>query len=146
MFFNKQNRKKSVCTYLNNSLVFDSNNEIHLCPYKKFSKVIENYNGIWLDTDKIEKSKLCVVEIYIRGKKINEPKMVYSSEIKDEINPTARIALEQYRNTEYNKTEKTAKARIEKIKREFILRNASREEIQGVEKLEEYINKKEKNR
>ncbi len=57
MFFNKQNRKKSVCTYLNNSLVFDSNNEIHLCPYKKFSKVIENYNGIWLDTDKIEKSK-----------------------------------------------------------------------------------------
>ena len=104
------------------------------------------YDGIPKVVDKIEKSKLCTVEIYIRGRKINEPQMVYSSKIKNEINPTARIALEQYRNSEYDKAKKTANERIKKIKKDFILRNASNEEIQGIEKLEEYINKKEKNR
>lgn len=97
------------------------------------------YDGIPGVIDKIEKSGLCTVEVYIRGKEITKPQRVYTSRQKDDRYPTARIALEEYRRTESIKTELTAKARIQKLKNLFIERKANEKEMEQIEQLEEYI-------
>lgn len=98
------------------------------------------YDGIPAVIDKVEKSGLCAVEVYIRGKEISNPKKVYSSNEENERYPTARIALEEYRKSEKYKTEITAKQRIKELKQQFINRNANKSEIKQLDQLEEYIN------
>ena len=97
------------------------------------------YDGVPQVVDKIEKSGLCKVEIFIRGKEISKPQKVYSSEDKDGINTTARMALEAYRTSETGKTIATARRRIETLKEQFKARNASEKEMAQLEALEEYI-------
>ena len=56
MIFNKNNNK-NICGYITNSLTFGSNNEVKLCPYYNCGIIIKDFNGIWLDVDKITKEK-----------------------------------------------------------------------------------------
>ena len=97
------------------------------------------YNGIPAVVDKIEKSGLCTVEIYIRGKEITKPQRVYSSDERDDAYPTARIALEEYRNNEGYRTAITAKERVERLKEQFIARGAQPSEMKQLEELENAI-------
>lgn len=97
------------------------------------------YDGVPKVIDEIEKSGLCTVEIYKRGKKINEPECVYSSKINNPRFPCARIALEEYRRFEEAKTKVTAKARIEILKQAYKDRNATENELRELELVEKYI-------
>ncbi len=97
------------------------------------------YDNIPQVIDTIEKSGLCTVEIFKRGKKINQPQRVYSSKIDKKIYPTARVALEEYRELETFKTQLTAKSRIEKLKEAFLKRNATNKEMQQLDELEDYM-------
>lgn len=97
------------------------------------------YNGVPATIDKIEKSGLCTVEIFIRGKEISKPQRVYSSAEKNEAYPTARIALEEYRNKEENKTLRTAQGRIALLKKQFENRGAQESEMAQLYELEQCI-------
>lgn len=97
------------------------------------------YNGVPSTIDAIEKSGLCTVEIFIRGEEISKPHKVYSSAEKNEAYPTARIALEGYRNREKYKTLITAKERIERLKKQFTVRGAADSEMKQLQQLEEDI-------
>lgn len=97
----------------------------------------QSYNGVPSTIDKIEKSGLCTVEVYVRGKQINQPEKVYSSEKPSEVFPTARIALEEFRRKKEKDTRQTALARIEELKKRFLARNATKEEMKQLEILEE---------
>lgn len=97
------------------------------------------YDGIPQVIDKIEKSQLCTVEVFKRGENINSPQMVYTSKNNNDIYPTARIALEEYRKLEENKTRETANERIQKLKKKFKKRNADDKEMCELEKLEKYV-------
>lgn len=100
------------------------------------------YDGIPAVVDKIEKSGLCTVEVYLRGDKIGKPVKVYSSKEKNERFPTARIALEEYRKSEGKETIKTAKTRVNKLRESFVKRNAKESELKQLDELENYwINK-----
>lgn len=99
------------------------------------------YMGIPSVIDKIEKSGLCDVEIFTRGEEISKTKKIYSSKQKNEIYPTARIAMEEYRKLEQGKVMLTANERVEKLKEKFIARGASKEEMEQIEQLESYITK-----
>ena len=100
------------------------------------------YDGIPAVVDKIEKSGLCTVEVYLRGDEIGKPVKVYSSKEKNERFPTARIALEEYRKSERKETIKTAKTRVNKIRESFVKRNAKESELKQLDELENYwINK-----
>ena len=95
------------------------------------------YDGIPAVVDKIEKSGLCTVEVYLRGDEIG-----YSSKEKNERFPTARIALEEYRKSEGKETIKTAKTRVNKLRESFVKRNAKESELKQLDELENYwINK-----
>ena len=95
------------------------------------------YNGVPSTVDKIEKSGLCTVEVYVRGKEISKPEMVYSSEEPNEAYPTARIALEEYRKIKENKNKKNAQKKIKRLKKLFIARSATEEEMKQLEEVEE---------
>lgn len=56
------------------------------------------YDGIPAVIDKIEKSKLCTTEVFIRGEEISSPKKVYSSKENSKKYISARMALEEQRN------------------------------------------------
>lgn len=100
------------------------------------------YDGIPAVVDKIEKSGLCTVEVYLRGDEIGKPVKVYSSKEKNERFPTARIALEEYRKSEGKETVKTAKTRVNKLRESFVKRNAKESELKQLDELENYwINK-----
>ena len=100
------------------------------------------YDGIPAVVDKIEKSGLCTVEVYLRGDEIWKPVKVYSSKEKNERFPTARIALEEYRKSEGKETIKTAKTRVNKLRESFVKRNAKESELKQLDELENYwINK-----
>lgn len=100
------------------------------------------YDGIPAVVDKIEKSGLCTVEVYLRGDEIGKPVKVYSSKEKNERFPTARIALEEYRKSEGKETIKTAKTRVNKLRKSFVKRNAKESELKQLDELENYwINK-----
>ena len=100
------------------------------------------YDGIPAVVDKIEKSGLCTVEVYLRGDEIGKPVKVYSSKEKNERFPTARIALEEYRKSEGKETIKTAKTRVNKLRESFAKRNAKESELKQLDELENYwINK-----
>ena len=99
------------------------------------------YDGIPAVVDKIEKSGLCTVEVYLRGDEIGKPIRVYSSKEKNERFPTARIALEEYRKLEEQETRKTAKTRVNKLRESFIKRNAKESELKQLDELENWINK-----
>ena len=100
------------------------------------------YDGIPAVVDKIEKSGLCTVEVYLRGDEIGKPVKVYSSKEKNERFPTARIALEEYRKSEEKETIKTAKTRVNKLRESFVKRNAKESELKQLDELENYwINK-----
>ena len=100
------------------------------------------YDGIPAVVDKIEKSGLCTVEVYLRGDEIGKPVKVYSSKEKNERFPTARIALEEYRKSEGKETIKTAKTRVNKLRESFVKRNAKESELNQLDELENYwINK-----
>lgn len=100
------------------------------------------YDGIPAVVDKIEKSGLCTVEVYLRGDEIGKPVKVYSSKEKNERFPTARIALEEYRKSEGKETIKTAKIRVNKLRESFVKRNAKESELKQLDELENYwINK-----
>ena len=100
------------------------------------------YDGIPAVVDKIEKSGLCTVEVYLRGDEIGKPVKVYSSKEKNERFPTARIALEEYRKSEGKETIKTAKTRVTKLRESFVKRNAKESELKQLDELENYwINK-----
>lgn len=49
------NNKESAvyCKYVNDSLIFDSDNSVKLCPLSDFGMIRKNFNGIWLDIDEI---------------------------------------------------------------------------------------------
>ncbi len=95
------------------------------------------YNGIPSVIDQIEKSGLCDVEVFIRGEELHKPKMVYSSCVKNNSYITARQALEECRKNQAYKTSKSAKQRIDTLKQQFINRNASKEEMEQLNELEE---------
>ncbi len=97
------------------------------------------YDGVPGTVDAIEKSGLCNVEIFIRGEEITKPQKVYSSAERNDAYPTARIALEGYRNREKYKTLVTAKERIERLKKQFTARGASDSEMKQLEQLENDI-------
>ena len=100
------------------------------------------YDGIPAVVDKIEKSGLCTVEVYLRGDEIGKPVKVYSSKEKNERFPTERIALEEYRKSEGKETIKTAKTRVNKLRESFVKRNAKESELKQLDELENYwINK-----
>ena len=99
------------------------------------------YDGIPAVVDKIEKSGLCTVEVYLRGDEIGKPVKVYSSKEKNESYPTARIALEEYRKSEGKETVKTASTRVNKLRESFIKRNAKESELKQLDELEDWINK-----
>ena len=100
------------------------------------------YDVIPAVVDKIEKSGLCTVEVYLRGDEIGKPVKVYSSKEKNERFPTARIALEEYRKSEGKETIKTAKTRVNKLRESFVKRNAKESELKQLDELENYwINK-----
>lgn len=100
------------------------------------------YDGIPAVVDKIEKSGLCTVEVYLRGDEIGKQVKVYSSKEKNERFPTARIALEEYRKSEGKETIKTAKTRVNKLRESFVKRNAKESELKQLDELENYwINK-----
>lgn len=100
------------------------------------------YDGIPAVVDKIEKSGLCTVEVYLRGDEIGKTVKVYSSKEKNERFPTARIALEEYRKSEGKETIKTAKTRVNKLRESFVKRNAKESELKQLDELENYwINK-----
>ena len=100
------------------------------------------YDGIPAVVDKIEKSGLCTVEVYLRVDEIGKPVKVYSSKEKNERFPTARIALEEYRKSEGKETIKTAKTRVNKLRESFVKRNAKESELKQLDELENYwINK-----
>ncbi|MBR3673257.1 MAG: zeta toxin family protein [Clostridia bacterium] len=96
------------------------------------------YKGIPKVIDEIEKSGLCTVEIYKRGKKINEPERIYSSKMNEKRFPSARNALEECRRIEEYKTKVTAKARIEVLKQAYKDRNATEDEMNEIELIEKY--------
>lgn len=96
------------------------------------------YDGIPAVVDKIEKSGLCTVEVYLRGDEIGKPVKVYSSKEKNERFPTARIALEEYRKSEGKETIKTAKTRVNKLRESFVKRNAKESELKQLDELENY--------
>lgn len=50
------NRYK-YCKFVNESLIFDYKNNIKLCPFFNFGLITENYNGIWLDVEKLKNIK-----------------------------------------------------------------------------------------
>lgn len=97
------------------------------------------YDGIPAVVDKIEKSGLCTVEVYLRGEEIGKPVKVYSSKEENERFPTARIALEEYRKLEAKKTAKTAQMRLERLRESFIKRNAKESELKQLDELENWI-------
>ena len=97
------------------------------------------YDGIPAVVDKIEKSGLCTVEIYLRGKTIGKPIKVYSSAEENERFSTARIALEEYRKSEAQTVTVTAKTRVEKLRKEFAKRNAKESEMKQLDELEIWI-------
>lgn len=97
------------------------------------------YNGVPATIDAIEKSGLCTVEIFIRGEEIAKPQIVYSSAERNDAYPTARIALEGYRNREKYKTLATAKERLAKLKQQFLDRVATEDEIKQLQQLEQEI-------
>lgn len=74
------------------------------------------YAGIPAVVDKIEKSGLCTVEVYTRGKQIGKPVKVYSSKEENERFSTARIALEEYRKSEAQAVLVTARTRLAKLR------------------------------
>lgn len=45
------------CKFVNESLIFDYKNNIKLCPFFNFGLITENYNGIWLDVEKLKNIK-----------------------------------------------------------------------------------------
>lgn len=94
------------------------------------------YDGIPAVVDKIEKSGLCTIEIYLRGNAIGKPIRVYSSIEKNNNFPTARMALEDYRKSEAHLVKTTAKMRIDKLREGFAKRNASPAEIKQLDELE----------
>ena len=103
------------------------------------------YDGIPAVVDKIEKSGLCTVEVYLRGKTMEKPIKVYSSKEENESFPTARIALEEYRKSEAQAVLTTANTRLAKLRKNFIERNANESEMKQLDELEGVIeNQKEK--
>lgn len=72
-FIGKLNNKKSgiYCKFVNDSIIFDSDNSIKLCPLSDFGVIKKNFNGIWLNTDEISSVKTsCIKEMQNH---INEP-------------------------------------------------------------------------
>lgn len=101
-----------------------------------------SFNSIPGILDKIEKSELCTVEVYTRGDEINSPKLVYESRKDNKVYPTARIALEGFRQLEGEITKTIAYTRIQRLKEQFINRNANEYEIKQIEDLEKLVNNK----
>ena len=97
------------------------------------------YAGIPAVVDKIEKSGLCTVEVYTRGKQIGKPVKVYSSKEENERFPTARIALEEYRKSETQAVLLAAKTRLAKLRDGFMKRNANEAEMKQLDELEGVI-------
>ena len=100
----------------------------------------EAYEGVPETIDKIEKSGLCKVEIYKRGKEITEPIRIYSSDSKDRIYANARMALVEGRKSEERKAYLSAPVRIEELREAYKKRNASEGEFEELAKVEEYLN------
>lgn len=99
------------------------------------------YSGVPSTVDAIEKSGLCTVEVYTRGKQLNKPELVYSSKEPSAIYPTARIALEEYRKIKETDVRKTAEDRLKELREQFVARGATEEEMKQLENLQdEYIN------
>ncbi len=63
------NKKINACSNVFYSLYFDWQNNIRVCPKKDNGILIKDFNGIWLDTDKIEQDK----KSYINKFKISRP-------------------------------------------------------------------------
>lgn len=63
-FLEKIFKKTSLqsCKYLCSSIVFDYKNNVKLCPYTDEFIIKENYDGIWLDIDLLNKKKIEYIE------------------------------------------------------------------------------------
>lgn len=61
--FSKFNNKKnySFCKFICESVYFDYDNSVKLCPYNNLGLINENFDGIWFDTEKfMEERKNCI--------------------------------------------------------------------------------------
>ena len=56
-------KKEKTCKFINNSLIFDYENNIRFCPFSNTGEIINNFNGIWLDIEKIKKVKSETIEL-----------------------------------------------------------------------------------
>lgn len=101
------------------------------------------YDGIPAVVDKIEKSGLCTVEVYLRGDEIGKPVKVYSSKEKNERFSNCKNCIRKnIRKSEGKETIKTAKTRVNKLRESFVKRNAKESELKQLDELENYwINK-----
>ncbi len=63
------NKKITACPNVYYSLFFDWENNIRICPKKKYGILIKDYNGIWLNTQKIEQDR----KSYINRFKVSHP-------------------------------------------------------------------------
>lgn len=97
------------------------------------------YEGVPKTIDAIEKSGLCKVEIYKRGKIITEPILIYSSDSNERRFANARMALIEGRKSEERKTYLTAPARIEELLSQYGRRNATISEFEELDKIEDYL-------
>jgi hypothetical protein len=69
-YFNKT-KKHTSCKHISSSLFFDYKNNIKLCPCANFSLVEQNYNGIWLDINKINSKRNEILSSFEKNE-INE--------------------------------------------------------------------------
>lgn len=102
-----------------------------------------SYDGMRDVIEEIEKSDLCDnIEIYVRGKKIAEPKIVYSTDKNLNIDYNAKIALDKYRKQEEDKMkDETVKKRIQLLRESCLERNANKDEMNQLDNLEKTYNK-----
>lgn len=97
------------------------------------------YTGIPNVIDEIERSKMCVVEVYTRGETIARPKLIYSSKAGEKKYLSARMALEEGRQSEERKTYFSAPERIRLLREFYESRHATKEEIEELDKIEKYF-------
>ncbi|MBQ9245727.1 radical SAM protein [bacterium] len=68
-FLDKIHSKKTYtgCKYAENSLFFDYNNKVKLCPYNDLFVVNDDFDGIWLNTAKVKNQRKIMLENFINN-------------------------------------------------------------------------------
>ena len=53
----KKDKLHTDCKYISKSIYFDYKNNIRLCPYTDFGLIEQNFDGIWLDINKLKEQR-----------------------------------------------------------------------------------------